>query len=634
MKSPKLQARYVMKFFSLGLLSVVLVAIALNFATRSRRQMRTSEIPSAIEEKKIDKKEEIEFREVKKNKELSVGTADRHYIGEDNLYHLEGNVHVSFPERTQGGDIDLRGEEIIHNKEMSYFWLRGGGIVEFKDLTIKSPAFEFDVKENMFSSDQGVQFFSDKISGSARECRYDVDKKKARLKGEVQVQLQPDQEHSAPLEVDTDFLEYFVGKGRGESKEGVELTHGKSRASAGLLEFELSADRKQIKSLRLEESSKERVKIVLIDEFNKEEPADNQSAFPLYGDRCEMEAGEITVKGFVDMPKIQSLEAREKCSFRFLSKDGSFTQIGGEKISLTLSQKGRLKKLSVLEDAKIAEHDKDKESTRCVEGHLLSIEEDNKILKVDGTDAAGAMIRSPSSEITARQITFFLKNNDIETGKGTEAVFYPEGGEEKAVGFFSRESPVFITAGGLRYFDQRQRFLFSEGVKLWQVKKMFLAQEVSMDREKGAVRASGGVQSVLSYKPKEKEEEKRITIKSVEMAFDPEKSLMDYTGGVTLEVEDLSLQCRSLTVSVDRESGEMVDMTAKQQVVVLQKSYEGRGKEARFDMGKEIITVVGNPVLIDKEKGKTEGGKLTFYMADDRIVIENKDGERSTTVIK
>jgi lipopolysaccharide export system protein LptA len=75
-------------------------------------------------------------------------------------------------------------------------------------------------------------------------------------------------------------------------------------------------------------------------------------------------------------------------------------------------------------------------------------------------------------------------------------------------------------------------------------------------------------------------------------------------------------------------------MIAKQQVVVIQKMYEGRGEEAKFNVKEEIITVVGNPVLIDKNRGRTEGGKLTFSMADDRIVVENKDGERSITVIK
>ncbi len=630
MKNPRFQAHHVLKFFSLGVLLVVLLLIALNLMTRSQRKLRISEASSVIEEPKIDKKEEVEYREIRKSKEYSRVTADRHYIGEDNLYHLEGNVQLSFADRIEGGDINLSGGEIIHDREWSHFWLRGGAIVGHKDLIVKSPAMEFDVNENVFSGDQGVQFFSETINGTAQKFIYDLDQKKAQLKGKVHLELQPNQEDSLPLKVDTDFFEYFVRKGKGKAEKDVELVHGKSHASAGLLRFELAANRNHIKSLLL----KERVKITLIEELEQEEPFSYQDAFSLYRDRCEMEADDVSIKGFVGMPQIKSLEARGRCSFKFLSEGGDSTQIEGKKISFNLSQNGRLKKLTVLGDARITENDTEKKSSRYIEGQALFIEKDKNILKVDGTEASKARIHSQGLEITARQITIFLKNNDLETKTATEVVIYPEEASQKGFGFFSKEGPVFITADSMRYFDERQRFIFSGGVKLWQVKEMFMAEGVSMDVETGAVGAQGSIQSILFYKPKEEDEEERMSIESARMAFDHEKNLITYTDGVSLKIKDLTIKCRALTISVDKESGEMVNMTANQQVVVLQKMYEGRGEEARFDVRDEIITVIGNPVLIDKERGKTEGGKLTFSMADDRIVIENKDRERSITVIK
>ena len=48
----------------------------------------------------------------------------------------------------------------------------------------------------------------------------------------------------------------------------------------------------------------------------------------------------------------------------------------------------------------------------------------------------------------------------------------------------------------------------------------------------------------------------------------------------------------------------------------------------------ETIVLLGNPVLLDKNKGKIEGDKLTFFIADDRIKVENQGQERSITVIK
>ncbi len=630
MKRWNIQPSHVLRFFSMGLLLVVLLVIALDFIARSQRQLRIPEASSSIEGQRIDKKEEVKFREIRKNKESTIFSADRHYIGEDNLYHLEGNVELSFPNRIEGGDITLRGGEILHDKEWSYLWLRDGGVVQFKDLTIESPVLEFDVKENMFSSDQGIQFTSGTISGSARKCTYDLDKKKAQLSEEVHLELQTSREDSLPLKVDAGFFEYFIGKGKGRAEKDVELVHGKSHATAGLLRFELAANREKFKSLLL----KEKVRITLIEEFGEDEPLSRQDAFPLYSERCEMEASEISIRGFVDIPQVQSLEAEGSCCFRFISEDGSSTQLEGKRISFLLSQKGRLKKLSVLENAKITEEDKDGTSSRYIEGQALSIEEDKNTLRIDGSEAAKARIRSKNSEITSPQITINLKTNDLETETETEVILYPEETSSERFGFFSSKNPVFITADTMRYFEEDQRFVFSEKVKLWQVKEMFLAQEVSMDIETGAVQAEDGVQSVFPYQPKDKNEEERIRIESSHMEFDPEKNDIIYSGGVTLKMKDLSIKCQTLTTSLDIESREMVGMVARTQVVILQKTYEGRGEEARFDVKEEIIQVTGNPVFIDKERGKTEGAKLTFYMADDRIVIENRDGERSTTVIK
>ena len=118
------------------------------------------------------------------------------------------------------------------------------------------------------------------------------------------------------------------------------------------------------------------------------------------------------------------------------------------------------------------------------------------------------------------------------------------------------------------------------------------------------------------------------------MEYDPEKNLITYRDKVKLKVRDIVLTAELLTIALDEETGDMKNIVAHNKVVVVQKAYSGHGDEARFDTRDEIITVLGNPVLIDKDKGRTEGGKLTFYMADGRIVVENKDRERSVTVIK
>jgi lipopolysaccharide export system protein LptA len=75
-------------------------------------------------------------------------------------------------------------------------------------------------------------------------------------------------------------------------------------------------------------------------------------------------------------------------------------------------------------------------------------------------------------------------------------------------------------------------------------------------------------------------------------------------------------------------------IVARKKVVIVQELGEAYGEEAVYDPENESLVLLGNPVLIDKDGGRTEGHKLTFHMADDRILVENKDRERSVTVIK
>lgn len=632
MGNAKLQPRHALRIISVGVLCVVLVAIAINFLTRSKRQAPVPGINKELEEQKIDKKERVEYREMKRDQESFEVLADRHYIGEDSLYHLEGNVRISFLKRSEGENIVLRGEEILHNAERTYFWLRGEATVEFKDLVVESSVLEYDAEKSLFKSDETVRFSSEAISGSAKKCDYYLGEKKAELRENVHLEINYGQETSLPLGIDTEYFEYYVGKGRGKAKDedGIELAHGKSRATAGLLEFELSADREQIKSLFL----KDRVKISLVDEFKKVEPPSDRAAVVLHGDKCQMQADVLLLKGYVDLPQVQSLEATGECAFRFISETGSFTQIEGREIAFSLTKKGKLRNLAASGEARITEEDKNQGYSRYIDGHKVQIQGDKNALFAEGKGDIKARIRSKESEITAQKISLFLDNNNMETNEDTKVVIYPKEESRKPIGFLAEGNPVFITAKNMRYVEDRKRFWFMGGTKLWQMKETVKAPEISIGVETGAVAARNGVESVLPYRPKGKEEQENVRIESGAMDYNPEKNIIVYRENVTLKVKEVVLTAKLLTIVLEKESGEMVNVVAHNEVIVKQKSYEGHGEEAKFDVREEIITVVGNPVFIDKDKGKTEGGKLTFYMADGRIVVENKDRERSVTVIK
>lgn len=626
----RFKAKHFFRFISGALILVVFVAIVVSFVTRSKRQVRIPHVSKKIEEQKVDKKEKAELIEFEGEKVKFLGKADRHYIGEDGFYHMEGGVEITFFDRREGEDIFLRGKEIIHDQKWTHFWLKGQATIQFEDLTIESSLLEYDAQKRYFWSDKGIRFLSPTISGIAQVCRYILRGKKVILRKDVHLEFQPSQEMAHPLVIETKLFEYLVGRGQGKTKGDVELIHGKSHASAGLIEFKLSASREQIKSLLM----KKKVKISLQDEFQKTEPFSDNDALRLYGDTCEIEADKISVRGFVNLTQIKRLEASGGSSFKFISDSGSLTHCEGEELEFVLDRGGKLKKLSIRGQARITEDDKERGYPRYIEGQALSIQGDRDALNVEGKDALKARIRSQDSEISAQHINLFLKSNNLEAKENTEVVLYPRETSDRAIGFFSKENLVFIIADDLRYSEKQRRFVFSGKVKLWQTKEMVMTQELSLDVEKGTITARGGIQSILPYQPRGEQEEEKLSIEAEELDFDPEKNLIIYRNKVVLEEKNVNLRAQNLLIALEKEGGTIETITAQKEVVMVQGSYEGRGEEARYDLKQEILTMVGNPVLIDKDKGKIEGSKLTFYMADDRIVIENKDSKRSETVIK
>ena len=138
----------------------------------------------------------------------------------------------------------------------------------------------------------------------------------------------------------------------------------------------------------------------------------------------------------------------------------------------------------------------------------------------------------------------------------------------------------------------------------------------------------------FSHKPKVKPEEERLVIEADEMTYDPKDKTIIFAGGSSLNTNAMKLTSADLSIRLKEEGNEMERIMATGKVVIRQETNEGRGEEASYDLKTDTVVLTGSPVLVDKEKGNTEGDKLTFYLGDGRILIENKERGRSATVIK
>lgn len=627
MVKTKINLRKTIRLLIAAFLFIIVFLVGWNFITQSRKKQKVPIEKEEITSRKVEKKEEIEFFEVKGEKGHFKIRADKHYIGEDEKYHLEGNVEVVFFKKSEGRDVFIYGEEIIYDENWNHFSLSGEARVKFKDILIESSSLDYDSKREIFESNKGVRFFSPALSGSAREMVYSIKEERLKLRDNIYLKIEPRVETYFPVEVRGERLDYSRRGKRGTVEGEVRLTHGQSQAWADSVKFELFVNEQQMKTLFL----KGRAKVSI---FEKEKViSQRRTSLIPSGTKREIKADEIKIKGFQDLPQIHSLEAKGGCDFKFISSDGGFSLIQGEDLKFVLSRKGELREFHLKRKAIITEQGGETDPMRVIEGEIMTITGTAKVLNIRGKKDFKPRILLKDSEIYADEILIFLDNNNLELKGNVKAALHLRKGEEKSIGFFSREQPVFITAQKMRYSEEQKRFLFKGRIKMWQERKTLTAEEMILDEDTGKILCLGGVKSIVPYIPKDREEE-RIEISAQAMNFKPEENLIFFKEKGSLKVKNTNLKAHSIFVYLKGKKGDMENIFAQGKVIIVQNLREGRGEEARYDLHKETIVLLGNPVLIDKDKGIVNGDKLTFYMADGRIVVENKDRERSVTVIK
>jgi len=622
----------IIKAISLVFLGGVLVLISADFVRNSHRDPKLPKAVVTIDEQKIDSKEKIEHYEAEGEKGNLQIRAEKNYMGEDDLYHLEGNVEVVFFRRGQGEDVYLFGDEIVYDKEWSHFSLKGEARIRIKDLTIKAASMDYDAGRQFFRSREPVDFTSDRIVGSALGITYLLPEKKIILRKDVRVALKSVFGTAEPLHVESKHFEYTRRGRKGLFQGAVKLRRGESSAVCDALRFDLVASGDHIRSLRLIGG----VEALLLDkeaDGSAVLTGKEDGVFVLYGARREVRAEELSITGFKDLARARLIEASGECRFRFVGHDGAYTLIEAESLDFTLDKKGQLVEFAAVERAGIRKQSADEDFSR-IEGETLVIGGNRNILKVQGDKERKARIRTPKSEISASVLTVHLTNGNLEGTGGIDVILEAGKKQGTSLGLFSTESPVLIHAQEMRYFEEHQRFIFKEKVKAWQGMKMLWAQELSLFQESGRIVGREKIKTTWPYHPESGEKETYLEIRAGQMQFDPDTNRLDYEGNCQLMMQDVVLRSALLQVSLDVDQGELLRIIGRERVVVSQGSHEGRGETADYDLLKEAISLTGNPVLLDKTRGRTEGDKLTFHIPDGKIVVENKDRKRSTTLIK
>ncbi|MGA7379192.1 MAG: LPS export ABC transporter periplasmic protein LptC [Candidatus Sulfotelmatobacter sp.] len=237
-------------------------------------------------------------------------------------------------------------------------------------------------------------------------------------------------------------------------------------------------------------------------------------------------------------------------------------------------------------------------------------------------------------------------------------------------------SPIHVTAAKMTAHNSPAIALYEGNARLWQDANIIEAPSIQFDRERRSLVAQGNttqpVSTVLveekldhpsdadtgkseSAKPQHRGENKSnkkteekldqdspVTITSAKLTYADDDRQAHYTGGVTakgtgfeatadeMDVYLLSRSQASTSQSLSAP-GRLDRMIAQGHVVIQQPGRRAEGQTLVYTASEDKFVLTGGPPSIfDAERGKITGVSLTFFRADDRVLVE---GEASTPVV-
>ena len=280
---------------------------------------------------------------------------------------------------------------------------------------------------------------------------------------------------------------------------------------------------------------------------------------------------------------------------------------------------------------------------------------------------------------TARTIRINRATDDAFADEDVKST-YSELQEQPNGALLASASPIHVTAATMTAHNSPAVALYRGNARLWQDANIVEAPSIQFDRDRrflvaqgtatqpvstvlvqaklvqsGRVQPNGatpsktqaGGEPKAKAKPEEKPaQEGPVAITSARLTYADSERLAHYEGDVVAKgtsftassnTMDAYLRHRSQTSSNQPLAGpisgpgQLDHLVAKGNVVVQQPTRKAEGKTLVYTASDDKFVLTGGPPSIfDAERGKITGVSLTFFRADDRVLVE---GEASTPVV-
>jgi lipopolysaccharide export system protein LptA len=598
--------------------AVLLIALAAVVAARLTGR-RGGPLPAAVTpppaDRVVDVKERVRHQEFRDGRPVADIRGASFFRGPDGRNHLEGSVEIVNLDPAGGTVSRLTADEVVYDPGSLRFTVSGRVRVEAGGVVLEGETFDYDKTAGLFGTTGGGRFASEAARGRAAEISYRESAGEVRLGGGFRVEIGPNDRTGEGLVLEGDAFTFERRERRGRAAGRAALEGAGFRGASAAVSFVTSPDESSLESAVLEGEAA----VVF-----------GGPATP-GGGRGEIRAERIAV-AFAGGPSGPlSIETSGGARLSMRSAADRAETLLAPAVALAFDRGSGRATWSAWGGIRAGITAADGAS-RALEGAAAAFDEAG-VLGVTGGSGRPAVADSADVRIEAPSISVATATGELSASGGVAAVL--RGGEgRRPAGFFAPREDVSVSSERLVLRPGTSASVFSGNVLARQGTDALRAEEIEISGDTGRMSGRGGVALTLTEASDGRSAVRTIELRGQDMAYGPDTRTLTLSSKASVGIREARLEAGTVSAVLAPEGRGLESLTARTAVVVSKGRFEGRAEAASYLADGERITLTGGPVLTDDKGGSARGAKLTFDLADDKILIENEGPGRATTVVR
>jgi LPS export ABC transporter protein LptC len=280
-----------------------------------------------------------------------------------------------------------------------------------------------------------------------------------------------------------------------------------------------------------------------------------------------------------------------------------------------------LERVDAQGDAKFNEQD------RNGTAGTISFTDADKTVRLRGSEPT---VWDSHARTTAAEIDSDTANRISSSRGKTQTAYYNQEQTNGATPFSKVKSPVYIAADRAEFNHTSGVANYSGNARAWQDDNFVRGDTISLLREEKRMESRGRVQSGL-YQARRKSQGNNTVVPVFASSdfmwySDPDRQL-HYEGNVDIKQGTDRITSAVSDVYLVKNANEVEKTISQRSVVLTQPGKKGVGDWLQYTAADEVAVLKGNPARVeDAEQGTTEGGRLTVYLRENRVVADDVRG--------